>query len=100
MVFFSRTIEKRTGCLLPCSFKVYETQPIISEANFLRNWTSALYLKAEDSTVSVFEEKCIFELSSLISEMGGMMGLTLGWSFYGLITMAWTTLDNFVTMKK
>ena len=88
-------LRKLTGCLLPCSYIHYSLSDLYSivsnETEFLISYALTDHL--------VEEEVLLFPLDSLVSELGGALGLFLGFSFLGAVetmqTLAKTSLAMF-----
>ena len=88
-------LRKLTGCLLPCSYTHYslsDSYPFASnETEFLISYALTDHL--------IEEEVLLFPLDSLVSELGGALGLFLGFSFLGAVdavqTLAKTSLAMF-----
>ena len=88
-------LRKITGCLLPCSYTHYslsDSYSIVSnETEFFISYALTDHL--------IEEEVLLFPLDSLVSELGGALGLFLGFSFLGAVdtmqTWAKTSLAMF-----
>ena len=75
-------MRKLTGCLLPCSYTHYS----LSNSNsFASNETEFVISYALTDLITE-EEMLVFPLDSLVSELGGALGLFLGFSFLGALT--------------
>ena len=75
-------MRKLTGCLLPCSYTHYS----LSDSNsFASNETEFVISYALTDLITE-EEMLVFPLDSLVSELGGALGLFLGFSFLGALT--------------
>ena len=89
----SNTIYENTGCLASCKRNEYgaiEATPTRSEdcAGWLGQ-VCAFYLRFRILDVS-YEEKeqyYIYDNNSFIADIGGLLGLLLGWSIFGLFDM-------------
>ena len=88
-------LRKLTGCLLPCSYTHYslsDSYPFEgNETEFVISYALTDHL--------IEEEVLLFPLDSLVSELGGALGLFLGFSFLGAVdtmqTWAKTSLAMF-----
>ena len=82
-VFFSseEKLRKITGCLLPCSYTHYSLSDSYS---FDTNVTEFVLTYALTDHL-IEEEVLLFPLDSLVSELGGALGLFLGFSFLGAV---------------
>ena len=45
-----------------------------------RDWSSTVFLTAENTMVRIEQEFWVFDISDMINGIGGAMGLFLGWS--------------------
>ena len=92
-------LRKLTGCLLPCSY----TQYSLSDSNsFASNETKFVISYALTDLITE-EEVLVFPLDSLVSELGGALGLFLGFSFLGALTTIQTVTKAiyfFLTSRK
>ena len=84
-VFFSSEEELMdlTGCLLPCTYTHYsllDSFPIVSN-----NSAFAIHYALTDMITE--QEVLLFPFDSLVSEFGGALGLFLGFSFLGALSM-------------
>ena len=50
-----------------------------------RNWSSAFHLEAAATKWEEHEEEEVFGFNSALSEIGGSLGLFLGWSLRGML---------------
>ena len=91
-------IEELTGCRRNCQYRQYE---IVQTLNQIPNNEKEIFLKITLASgyVSVFNETLIVSMRSLIAEIGGTLGLFLGfsflmlWDFFEFIVVA--TLNKF-----
>ena len=97
----SNTIYENTGCLASCKRNEYgaiEATTLQSEdcAGWLGQ-VCAFYLRFKILDVS-YEEKeqyYIYDNNSFIADIGGLLGLLLGWSIFGLFDMLVNLLKRF-----
>jgi len=85
---------KFTGCLLPCTYELYSLQHLKYEfeerENFdfgigLTNGTAyGIQIFYLDDMTTEEEEFFAFDVYSLLGEIGGAIGLFLGWSCRGI----------------
>lgn len=85
-------LARTTGCLRPCTYRDY---PIERSAYVRRNNKSvpddgdaAIDFVFDESVLEVEEEYVAYDAFSLLGEVGGAVGLFLGWSVRGAITAA------------
>ena len=74
---------KLTGCLLPCTYTHYSLQDSFS---YISNETDFKITYALTDLITE-EEVLLFPVDSLVSEFGGALGLFLGFSFLGAVSM-------------
>ena len=94
-VFFSseEKLRKITGCLLPCSYTHYSLSDTYS---FARNNGTEFVLTYALTDHLIEEEVLLFPLDSLVSELGGALGLFLGFSFLGAVDTMQTWAKTFL----
>ena len=73
--------SSRTGCLKPCTYIEYSLKAVqkISTKN-----SSSLFLRMAESKISFKKELWVYDEISLVSEIGGALGLFVGFSFLSL----------------
>ena len=74
-------LSETTKCPLNCeikSFTFYERER--KEEKWPKNWTSSFYLRALDTSQIKSTERLSYSLNKLMSDVGGILGLSLGWS--------------------
>ena len=70
--------SNRTGCLKPCTFIHYSQRT----AQLLpKKSSSSLFLRMAKSKISFKKELWVYDEISLVSEIGGALGLFVGFSF-------------------
>ena len=76
-----------TGCLTPCNFVEYSltSQPAIDE----KHDTRIFFALSSSTNIVSKTEIYIFPFESLVAELGGALGLFLGFSF----VMVWDLID-------
>ena len=89
-------ITRKTGCKKPCSYKEYNF--VNTNLKELSYYTFpedqiAFCLWAVSQNTHIEEEVLVYSFESLIAELGGALGLFLGFSFMTI----WDGLKNFVT---
>ena len=89
-------ITRTTGCKKPCSYKEYKF--INTNLKELSYYTFpkdqiAFCLWAVSQNTYIEEEVLVYSFESLIAELGGSLGLFLGFSFMTI----WDGFKNFVT---
>ena len=82
-------LMNQTQCLSPCSFTEYELarQPLKYAKNVTRFYFSFVSFKAKKRT-----EILLYPVESLFSELGGALGLLLGFS----VLMIWDAVESTV----
>ena len=79
-----KEIGRETGCHRPCLYRTYQQFQEISERNFSPGDQTTLSIILSRSEVTSRRENFVYPLISFISEVGGAMGLFLGFSFLSL----------------
>ena len=79
-----RELKELTGCPLPCTYTHYSLidSPTINWGN-----DSAFVIQYALTDLVTEEEVLLFPFDSLVSEFGGALGLFLGFSFLGALSM-------------
>ena len=78
-------IVKMSGCYPKCKIVQYSYETKTIEAKWTNNWTSQVFLQPKSSLVEYKIEHYSFDYNDLISNIGGFLGLFLGWSFLTII---------------
>ena len=74
-------LSKITKCFPKCSTTAYSFYlKEEKEENWTRNWTSAFFLHSSSSSPLRSSEYITFDSHQLMSDIGGYLGLFLGWS--------------------
>ena len=86
-------IEELTGCRKNCQYRQYE---IVQTINPVPNSDKEIFLKVTlaSDIVNVYNETLIVSMRSLIAEIGGTLGLFLGFSFL----MLWDFFEYIVVI--
>ena len=97
-VFYSSEEELKdlTGCLLPCTYTHYsllDSFPIVSN-------DSAFGIHYALTDLITEQEVLLFPFDSLVSEFGGALGLFLGFSFLGALSMMQILAKTLLSMVK
>ena len=97
-VFYSSEEELMdlTGCLLPCTYTHYsllDSFPIVSN-------DSAFAIHYALTDMITEQEVLLFPFDSLVSEFGGALGLFLGFSFLGALSMMQIWVRTILSMVK
>ena len=78
-------LSDKTKCPLKCeirSFTFYERER--KEEKWPKNWTSSFYLRALDTSQIKSTERLSYSMNKLMSDVGGILGLCLGWSILSI----------------
>merc|ERR1719458_2271958 len=96
-------IRKLTGCMKPCRYRKYifpnekQPQPGVNSDN------SIFSLWAVSKKTRYEVEHLIYPLSSLVAELGGTLGLFLGFSFLGvfdaLVNISCSAINVFMNVS-
>ena len=97
-VFYSseEELKELTGCLLPCTYTHYS----LSDSYVIVSNDSAFAIRYAVTDLITEEEVPFFPFDSLVSEFGGALGLFLGFSFLGAVSMAQTWIRAILSMVK
>ena len=96
----ANTIYKNTGCLASCERNEYgaiEATPIQSQACgwYGQACDFSLRFKILDVSYKEEEQYYIYDYNSFLADVGGLLGLLLGWSIFGLVDMLENLLKRF-----
>ena len=82
-----KVIFEKTGCLQPCKYREYVPAGTISKSkNYsrfmnLKEKQFCLWFKIASTTLKIEKETYVYPAISFISEIGGSLGLFVGFSF-------------------
>ena len=78
-----KELKELTGCLLPCTYTEYS----LSDSFTIVSNESVFAIHYALTDLVTEEEVLLFPFDSLVSEFGGALGLFLGFSFLGALSM-------------
>ena len=87
-------VVNETGCLRPCQYTEYSL-PIGAEETPLYN-ESHLFLMLARKTATKRTEVLLYPGTSFVSELGGALGLFVGFSFWMIWDLAELTIKFFI----
>ena len=73
-------VIQESGCHPKCKVSQYSYQTIYKKTNWTSNWTAEVYVQPKSSITEYSVEYYTFDGSDLIGNIGGNLGLFLGWS--------------------
>lgn len=73
-------VQHKTGCYPKCKIVQYTFETTERSIDWAANWTSEVYVQPKSSFVEYSAEYLSFDLDALLSNVGGNLGLFLGWS--------------------
>ena len=80
-----RNLTKSSGCLPKCSYLTYQfMQESRVVAGWHRAWLSSFYLSPSSPSMEEVVESFLYDLSSVVGDLGSYLGLFLGWSILSL----------------
>ena len=96
-------ITRMSGCRKPCSYKEYNF--VNTNLKDLSYYTFpedqiAFCLWAVSQNTHIEEEVLVYSFESLVAELGGSLGLFLGFSFLGAVAMMQTSVRAILAMVK
>ena len=74
-------VIKESGCHPKCKISQYSYETIEKKSYWTPNWTAEIYIQPKSSIIEYSVEYYTFDQSDLIANIGGNLGLFLGWSF-------------------
>ena len=80
----SEVIEE-SGCYPKCKMSQYSFETIHKRSSWTSNWTAEVYIQPKSSIVEFSTEYYTFDGNDLLGNIGGNLGLFLGWSFLTFI---------------
>ena len=75
------TIEARTGCLFPCTYIEYR----VGHTKQLPFQSSGIWVSFGSLATIVRKEVYVYPFINLVADLGGTLGLFLGFSFFAVI---------------
>merc|ERR1711915_63067 len=94
-----KNISRISGCYLKCTETKYEVTVLSEEQlSWARNWISDVYIQAESDSEEVSHEYYAYDSGALIGDLGGYLGLFLGWSFLSIFSSL-PRIWNFLVTK-
>ena len=84
--------SNRTGCLKPCTYINYSQRTV--QVLPMKN-SSNLFLRMAESKISFKKELWVYDEISLVSEIGGALGLFVGFSFLNVADLLTYIYDAF-----
>ena len=78
-------VIKEYGCLPKCKMLQYSFEAIHKRSDWTPNWTAEVYIQPKSSIVEFSTEYYTFDGNDLVGNIGGNLGLFLGWSFLTFI---------------
>ena len=73
-------IVAQSGCSPRCKMTQYSLQTRRKRIDWPANWTSSVFLQPRSAVVEHSSEYYSYDLNDLIGDVGGYLGLFLGWS--------------------
>ena len=73
-------IVAQSGCLPGCKMTQYSLQTRRKRIDWSANWTASVFLQPRSAVVEHSTEYYSYDLNDLIGDVGGYLGLFLGWS--------------------
>ena len=89
--------SNRTGCLKPCTYIKYSQRTV--QLMPTKN-SSSLFLRMAESKISFKKELLVYDEISLVSEIGGALGLFVGFSFLSIADLVTYIYDVFRGLGK
>ena len=73
-------VIKESGCHPKCKISQYSYEKIHKRSHWNQNWTAEIYIHPKSSIIKHSSEYFTFDGSDLVGNIGGYLGLFLGWS--------------------
>ena len=93
-------VIKESGCHPKCVIKQYSFETIHERSSWTPNWTAEVYIQPKSSIVEYSSEYYTFDFNALVGNIGGYLGLFLGWSFLTFVEVLAFILCMFKVNKK
>ena len=78
-------IVAQSGCEPRCKMSQYSLQTRRKTIDWAANWTASVFLQPRSAVVEFSTEYYSYDLTDLIGDVGGYLGLFLGWSVLTLL---------------
>ena len=78
-------IQEETGCYPKCNVVQYSYELDKKDLNWAANWTAEVFIQPKSSILEKTKEYYSFGINDLISNIGGNLGLFLGWSILTVV---------------
>ena len=70
----------QSGCSPRCKMTQYSLHTRRKRIDWSSNWTSSVFLQPRSAVVELSTEYYSYDINDLIADLGGYLGLFLGWS--------------------
>ena len=70
--------------MLELSLQYWMTQIGSRDMEWNREWISEVYIQAKSAEIEITKQYLSYEVSDLVGDVGGYLGLYLGWSILGI----------------
>ena len=69
-----------SGCVAKCRTSQYSVETSRTNINWAANWTASVFIHPKSSLIEYSVEYLSYDFNDLIGDIGGYLGLFLGWS--------------------
>ena len=91
-------LSEESGCYQKCRIRKFNYEiKSKKRVDWATNWTSAFYLEPMSASYQKSEEYVSYDVSDMLGDVGGYLGLFLGWSLLSIVGAVPTCLNKLIS---